>query len=47
MAGWIWSEWLRNAAVYLAGTLVLAILSYRLVEVPVLRWRDEKHREEI
>jgi peptidoglycan/LPS O-acetylase OafA/YrhL len=42
-----WSEWLRNAAVYLAGTLVLALLSYRLVEVPVLRWRDEKHREEL
>jgi peptidoglycan/LPS O-acetylase OafA/YrhL len=41
-----WSEWVRNVAVYLGGAVLLATLSYRLVEVPVLRWRDEKHREE-
>lgn len=35
-----WSEWLRNDSVYLVGTLVLATLSYRLVEVPALRWRE-------
>jgi peptidoglycan/LPS O-acetylase OafA/YrhL len=42
-----WPAWLRNVAIYLLGTMVLAVLSYRLVEVPVLRWRDEKHREEL
>jgi peptidoglycan/LPS O-acetylase OafA/YrhL len=41
-----WSEWVRNVAVYLGGAVILATLSYRLVEVPVLRWRDEKHSEE-
>ncbi len=32
-----WPSWLRNVTVYLLGTMVLAVLSYRLVEVPVLR----------
>jgi peptidoglycan/LPS O-acetylase OafA/YrhL len=32
--------------VYLGGAVILATLSYRFVEVPVLRWRDEKHSEE-
>ncbi|MFN7472434.1 MAG: acyltransferase family protein [Roseiflexaceae bacterium] len=41
-----WSEWVRNVAVYLGGAVILATLSYRFVEVPVLRWRDEKHSEE-
>jgi peptidoglycan/LPS O-acetylase OafA/YrhL len=41
-----WPEWVRNVVVYLGGAVVLATLSYRFIEVPVLRWRDEKHREE-
>ena len=41
-----WSEWVRNVAVYLGGAVILATLSYRFVEVPVLRWRDAKHSEE-
>ena len=41
-----WSEWVRNVSVYLGGAVILATLSYRFVEVPVLRWRDEKHSEE-
>jgi peptidoglycan/LPS O-acetylase OafA/YrhL len=42
-----WTEWVRNVAVYLGGAVLLATLSYRFIEVPVLRWRDEKHREEL
>lgn len=40
-----WSTWGRNVVLYLVGTILLAMASYRWVEKPFLAWRDTHYKE--